>query len=313
MGELTDETRKRLLRISQAVRRDAAALPVTTAQGAVLSLLRAGPMGVGELARAEGVQPPTMTQVINRMEAAGWVTRSGPARKGARYRSPTSGEGSPLMCATAATGCWTSAWPSSPLRTVRRFSLRYRSSTRCSALRSPTRDLGKVESAGTHPSGGSRPNCRSRGRVRQKRVVAGEAYRAARRGCQSDGCRAGLPDAVARIALMWRSICAANRASPSGVTASTGRVVRQQCERIVPMTPRALLHGNFDQAHYAAPERHRRLSRLVWCSPGCKRRISPDTQATEEGGSPHSSRSPTMTAPAPHSGGFPPARSWPPS
>jgi DNA-binding MarR family transcriptional regulator len=82
MGELTDETRKRLLRISQAVRRDAAALPVTTAQGAVLSLLRGGPMGVGELARAEGVQPPTMTQIINRMEAAGWVTRSGPARKG---------------------------------------------------------------------------------------------------------------------------------------------------------------------------------------------------------------------------------------
>lgn len=82
MDELTDEIRKRLLRISQAVRRDAAGLPVTTAQGAVLSLLGGGPRSVGELARAEGVQPPTMTQLVNRMEAAGWVERSGPARKG---------------------------------------------------------------------------------------------------------------------------------------------------------------------------------------------------------------------------------------
>ncbi|GGJ27839.1 MarR family winged helix-turn-helix transcriptional regulator [Streptomyces brasiliensis] len=82
MDELTNETRKRLLRISQAVRREAAGLRVTTAQGAVLSLLSGGPMGIGELARAEGVQPPTMTQLVNRMEAAGWVVRSGPARRG---------------------------------------------------------------------------------------------------------------------------------------------------------------------------------------------------------------------------------------
>ncbi|GLV75722.1 MarR family winged helix-turn-helix transcriptional regulator [Streptomyces hygroscopicus] len=86
MDELTDETRKRLLRISQAIRRDAAGLPVTTAQGAVLSLLGGGPMSVGELARAEGVQPPSMTQLVNRMEAAGWVARSGPARKGSTVR-----------------------------------------------------------------------------------------------------------------------------------------------------------------------------------------------------------------------------------
>ncbi|MFI9781620.1 MarR family winged helix-turn-helix transcriptional regulator [Streptomyces sp. NPDC051956] len=79
---MTDKVRKRLLRISQAIRRDAAGLPVTTAQGAVLSLLSNGPMSIGELARAEGVRPPSMTQIINRMEAAEWVARSGPARKG---------------------------------------------------------------------------------------------------------------------------------------------------------------------------------------------------------------------------------------
>ena len=35
----------------------------------------------GELAAAEGVRAPSMTQIINRMEEAGWVTRSeGPVR-----------------------------------------------------------------------------------------------------------------------------------------------------------------------------------------------------------------------------------------
>jgi DNA-binding MarR family transcriptional regulator len=90
--ELTDETRKRLLRIGQAIRRDAASLPVTTAQGSALSLLSGGAMTVGQLAQAEGVQPPTMTQLVNRMEAAGWVTRSGPARKGSTVQITALGE-----------------------------------------------------------------------------------------------------------------------------------------------------------------------------------------------------------------------------
>ncbi|MFE7169974.1 MarR family winged helix-turn-helix transcriptional regulator [Streptomyces sp. NPDC057616] len=91
MDELTDETRKRLLRIGQAVRRDAADLPVTTAQGSALSLLSGGAMSVGRLAQAEGVQPPTMTQLVNRMEAAGWVGRSGPARKGSTVQITAAG------------------------------------------------------------------------------------------------------------------------------------------------------------------------------------------------------------------------------
>ncbi|MFI6565125.1 MarR family winged helix-turn-helix transcriptional regulator [Streptomyces sp. NPDC050534] len=91
MDELTDETRKRLLRIGQAVRRDAADLPVTTAQGSALSLLSGGAMTVGQLAHAEGVQPPTMTQLVNRMESAGWVSRSGPARKGSTVEITATG------------------------------------------------------------------------------------------------------------------------------------------------------------------------------------------------------------------------------
>jgi DNA-binding MarR family transcriptional regulator len=82
---LARQLRPRFLRLAQAMRRDSQQLVVTPAQGAVLSLLRGnGPLGVGELARAEGVRPPTMTQIINRMEQLGWVARTGPAVRGSR-------------------------------------------------------------------------------------------------------------------------------------------------------------------------------------------------------------------------------------
>lgn len=81
---LAQQLRPRFLRIGQAMRRDTQQLPVTIAQGAVLSLLRGGPRSVGELARAEGVRPPSMTQLVNRMEQLGWVTRTGPAVRGSR-------------------------------------------------------------------------------------------------------------------------------------------------------------------------------------------------------------------------------------
>jgi DNA-binding MarR family transcriptional regulator len=72
-----DQALRRFLLLSQVMRRDAETLPVTTAQGAVLTRLRSGPKTVGDLAAAEGVRAPSMTQIINRMEEAGWVTRSG--------------------------------------------------------------------------------------------------------------------------------------------------------------------------------------------------------------------------------------------
>ncbi len=88
---LVDEVRKRFLRLSQAMRREAEGLPVTTAQGAVLSLLRGGPMTIGDLARAEGVRPPSMTQIINRMEQAGWLARPDGTGKGRLVEMTESG------------------------------------------------------------------------------------------------------------------------------------------------------------------------------------------------------------------------------
>jgi DNA-binding MarR family transcriptional regulator len=79
--DLTDRALRRFLVLGQAMRRDAETLPVSVAQSAVLSRLRGGPQTVGELAAAEGVRAPSMTQIINRMEEAGWVVRpQGPVR-----------------------------------------------------------------------------------------------------------------------------------------------------------------------------------------------------------------------------------------
>jgi DNA-binding MarR family transcriptional regulator len=89
--ELASELRPRFLRLSQAMRRDTQGLPVTIAQGAVLSLLRAGPRTVGELARAEGVRPPSMTQIINRMEELGWVARPRGALRGSQVEITAAG------------------------------------------------------------------------------------------------------------------------------------------------------------------------------------------------------------------------------
>ncbi|WP_455886194.1 MarR family winged helix-turn-helix transcriptional regulator [Pseudomonas rustica] len=92
---LIDETRKRLLVISQIMRREAESLPITTTQGAVLSLLQVGPMTVSELAAAEGIRTPTMSQILSRMEEAGWIERPQGAGKGKVICLSTAGK---LLC-----------------------------------------------------------------------------------------------------------------------------------------------------------------------------------------------------------------------
>lgn len=77
--ELARELKHRFYRIAQALRRESASSPLTTAQSAVLSLLLQGTsLRVSDLAKAEAVALPTMSQVINRMVDAGWVSRASP-------------------------------------------------------------------------------------------------------------------------------------------------------------------------------------------------------------------------------------------
>jgi DNA-binding MarR family transcriptional regulator len=88
---LVDALRRRFLRISQVMRRDGAALPMTTTQGAVLNLVRIRPMTVGELAKAEGMKPPSMTQIVQRMEEAGWVRRPAGSTRGSTVEATDAG------------------------------------------------------------------------------------------------------------------------------------------------------------------------------------------------------------------------------
>jgi DNA-binding MarR family transcriptional regulator len=64
-----------VLRLSRRLRQNAAA-GITPSQLAVLSTLdRHGPMGLGDLAAHEGVQPPSATRMVDNLEATGLVTR----------------------------------------------------------------------------------------------------------------------------------------------------------------------------------------------------------------------------------------------
>lgn len=76
--EAVEELRPRLLRLAHLFRRQSTGLPVTMTQGAVLRhLALAGrPLRMGELAQLEGVQMPTMTQLVARLQAIGLVTRT---------------------------------------------------------------------------------------------------------------------------------------------------------------------------------------------------------------------------------------------
>ena len=64
-----------VLRLGRRLRQNAAS-GITPSQLAVLSTLdRHGPMGLGDLAAHEGVQPPSATRMVDNLEAAGLVSR----------------------------------------------------------------------------------------------------------------------------------------------------------------------------------------------------------------------------------------------
>jgi DNA-binding MarR family transcriptional regulator len=74
-GRLAVELHPRLTRLTHLLRRETAHLPLSVQQGSVLRLLLDGPRRMGELASAERVQLPPMTQIVGRMERQGWVCR----------------------------------------------------------------------------------------------------------------------------------------------------------------------------------------------------------------------------------------------
>lgn len=65
-----------ITRLTLLLRREATHLPLSVPQGTVLaSLAECGPTRVSDLAAAVQVTQPSMTALVNRMQAQGWVSR----------------------------------------------------------------------------------------------------------------------------------------------------------------------------------------------------------------------------------------------
>jgi DNA-binding MarR family transcriptional regulator len=73
--ELAERLSRELRHLVLLLRRVAAGQPVTSQQYAVLGSLESGPRRMTELAEEHGVQLPTMTVQINRLEEPGLVAR----------------------------------------------------------------------------------------------------------------------------------------------------------------------------------------------------------------------------------------------
>lgn len=72
---LAAELRVAIMRTSRRLRAEAASRDISPGQYSVLAGVLNGPLTVGELAEREQIQAPSMTRIVNGLEAAGYVTR----------------------------------------------------------------------------------------------------------------------------------------------------------------------------------------------------------------------------------------------
>ncbi|HUG56156.1 MAG TPA: MarR family transcriptional regulator [Candidatus Limnocylindrales bacterium] len=88
--ELADRLHSAAIHLLRRLRRTDPLTGVSASQLSALSVLMGGPRTLGELASAEQVRPPTMTRVVQDLEAAGLVRRGADARDARLVRvSPT--------------------------------------------------------------------------------------------------------------------------------------------------------------------------------------------------------------------------------
>ncbi len=75
--EVANGLRPVLLKLGRELRRETRQLGVTAAQASLLYLIQKNPgVGVRELAAREGMTPPGMSGYVDRLEAAGLLTRT---------------------------------------------------------------------------------------------------------------------------------------------------------------------------------------------------------------------------------------------
>ncbi|MGO4383354.1 MarR family winged helix-turn-helix transcriptional regulator [Specibacter sp. RAF43] len=74
-GPLAADLRVAIMRTSRRLRAEAASREISPAQYSVLAAIVKGSLTVGQLAEREMVQAPSMTRIVNGLDAAGFVTR----------------------------------------------------------------------------------------------------------------------------------------------------------------------------------------------------------------------------------------------
>ena len=85
LSTLAEALRGPLLRVSRKLRQEAQKAGLSMQDAIILGHIRKHPgVGVSELADADQISRPTMSAHVKRLEAAGWLTRSGHAEDGRR-------------------------------------------------------------------------------------------------------------------------------------------------------------------------------------------------------------------------------------
>jgi DNA-binding MarR family transcriptional regulator len=76
LGQVADRVHSAALHLVRTVRSEDAAMGLSPARASAMSVLVfGGPRSIGALAAVEGVQSPTMTQLVNGLEGSGLVRR----------------------------------------------------------------------------------------------------------------------------------------------------------------------------------------------------------------------------------------------
>jgi DNA-binding MarR family transcriptional regulator len=95
--DLAQDLRLSVTRLARRLRKEADAGISPSMLSALATIERGAPLTIGELAAAEGVQPPSATAVIGRLLEAGLVTRDADPLDGRVYRLGITRDGLRLL------------------------------------------------------------------------------------------------------------------------------------------------------------------------------------------------------------------------
>jgi DNA-binding MarR family transcriptional regulator len=100
LSSLAERLHSAAIHLLRRLRREDEAMGLGPARASALSVLVfAGPLSLGELARAEQVRPPTMSRIVKALEGAGLVRRERDAADARAIRLAATAKGRKLLLA----------------------------------------------------------------------------------------------------------------------------------------------------------------------------------------------------------------------